>query len=158
MTTTIRAALAALSLVALALPADPAGAGDGARPLAVSCTTTFQLTGLTSARLQGTCRDPQLGDTSAEATQSLGWASGAFTISTSAVYTAADGDRLYGRFVGTGTQTPDGAIAFSGTETYERGTGRFAGASGRVAVTGTARFTSPASGVSQYVGVGTIAY
>jgi hypothetical protein len=58
-----------------------------------------------------------------------------FTNSTT--YTAANGDRLFVTFSGTGTVPVDGVVSFSGTETVTGGTGRFAGASGSLDRAGT---------------------
>ncbi|HEY1458872.1 MAG TPA: hypothetical protein VGH59_02315 [Casimicrobiaceae bacterium] len=74
------------------------------------------------------------------------------------VYTAANGDMLFSNFVGAGVFTSATGVSFSGTETYDGGTGRFADATGSAALPGTAEFTSPTAGVGQYSVEGTISY
>jgi hypothetical protein len=52
-------------------------------------------------------------------------------------FTAANGDRLHASSVGTGTLTGPTTVSFTGTATIIGGTGRFANATGEMAVEGT---------------------
>jgi hypothetical protein len=82
---------------------------------------------------------------------------GTLLIVNTAVYTAANGDKLFSTFLGSGVPTSTG-VSFSGTETYDGGTGRFADATGSATLVGSAEFTSPSAGVGQYSVEGTISY
>lgn len=67
--------------------------------------------------------------------------SGTFTL------TAANGDRIYGAYAGKVTPTSDPAVAlYEQAAALQGGTGRFAGATGELAIDGVARFTSAAGG------------
>ena len=128
------------------------------RPLNASCQTTFAFTPTGSLHIEGTCHYSHLGLTSAVADQiAIPQPDGSLHLVNTAVYTAANGDELFATFVGSGVFTPSGVL-FSGTETYHGGTGRFAGATGSAALSGSAEFTSPSAGVGHYSGEGTISY
>ena len=67
--------------------------------------------------------------------------SGTFTL------TAANGDRIYGAYSGEVTLTSDPAVAlYEQAAALQGGTGRFAGATGELAIDGVARFTSGTGG------------
>jgi len=71
-------------------------------------------------------------------------------------YVAANGDELHADFVGTGDiNLATGVATFQGIETFEGGTGRFANASGRSFLEGTA---SNITNEGVYTSVGRISY
>jgi hypothetical protein len=71
-------------------------------------------------------------------------------------YVAANGDVLHADFVGSGDiDLGTGKATFQGIETFKGGTGRFAGASGRGLLEGTA---SNVTNVGEYNSVGRISY
>ncbi len=64
-------------------------------------------------------------------------------ISNSATYFAASGEELRATFAGSGIiDLVQASVAFSGTETYDGGTGRFTAASGSAHIVGTASLIS----------------
>ena len=129
------------------------------RPLDASCQTMFALTSPVSIHIEGTCHYSHLGLTTSVAEQIIMvFPDGTLHISNMAVYTAANGDKLYSTFAGTGVFTATGGVSFSGTETYDGGTGRFADASGSSTLVGSAEFTSISTGIGQYSAKGTISY
>jgi len=129
------------------------------RPLHGSCQTTFAFTQTGSIDIEGTCYYSHLGLTTSVAEQIiLPGPGGTQLIFNTAVYTAANGDMLFSNFVGAGVFTSATGVSFSGTETYDGGTGRFADATGSATLVGTAEFTSPSAGVGQYSVEGTISY
>ena len=128
------------------------------RPLDASCQTTFAFTQTGSIHIEGTCHYSHLGLTTSVAEQIITpRPDGSLLIVNTAVYTAADGDTLFSTFFGIGVPTSTG-VSFSGTETYDGGTGRFSDANGSATLVGSAEFTSPSAGVGQYSLEGTIAY
>ena|SRR5438105_4219158 len=148
----------ALCLCVSLLPMTDANAGDQSRPMGITCNTTFAFTGVGVIHLEGTCYLLHLGLTSVVATQIvIPQQDGTLLITTVIVYTAANGDELFSSFVGIGNFTPTG-VSFSGTETYNSGTGRFGDASGSAALVGIAQFTSAAGGVGEFSGEGNISY
>jgi endonuclease/exonuclease/phosphatase family metal-dependent hydrolase len=77
----------------------------------------------------------------------------------STTYTAPNGDQLYTTHTGIATPTPDGlGVTLAGTETAAGGTGRFAGASGSAAITGTSFLAGPNAGTGSYDLLGTISF
>jgi hypothetical protein len=73
-----------------------------------------------------------------------------------AVLTAANGDRVFLAASGTTCLNPStGLVSLSGTQTITGGTGRFAGASGTLTVSGTA---NPATDALTYTLKGSISY
>lgn len=153
-----RAALATiLCLCAVLMPGSSAYASD--RPFGGSCNTVFALTGVGVAEYEGTCHLLHLGLTRVVATQIvIPNPDGTLFIPAVAVYTAANGDELFANFVGIAVFTGPTSALLLGTETYVRGTGRFADASGSVALNGTAEFTSATGGVAEYTAQGRISY
>jgi hypothetical protein len=140
------------------LSTSPVNAGNQSRPMGGTCNTTFVFTGVGAIHLDGTCHLLHLGLTAVVATQiAIPQSDGTLLITNVATYTAANGDELFASFVGTGSFTQTG-IAFSGTETYNGGTGQFADASGSSALVGTAQFTSATAGVGAFTGQGSISY
>jgi hypothetical protein len=101
------------------------------------------------------CQLAHLGRTTAIAEQIVTFTGAATAIaSNTTVYTAANGDQLFVSWTGTATSSgPDNT--FSGPETITGGTGRFAGATGSIWVSGTASF---ATMTGQFTSVGTISY
>jgi hypothetical protein len=77
-------------------------------------------------------------------------------ISNSTTYRAANGDQLYAVFVGGGTiDLVTGDVTFSGKETFNGGTGRFADASGSDSLEGSA---STVANTGEFTVRGTLTY
>lgn len=133
---------------------------DPTRPMGGQCDTTFTFTGATTVAIAGTCHLRHLGVAQVVATQTVTPRDdGTMFVTNSTVYTAANGDKLFAGTVGIGVYTPNSTaptgVAFSGTESYRGGTGRFAGALGSSALAGTATFSA---GTGEYTTLGTISY
>ena len=132
-------AVCAVTAVLVAAPA--AGAGNQEQPLKGSCVASFVFAGENTLDLSGTCHLTHLGLTTWTAVQTLSVGlGGEQVIVNDTTYRAANGDVLYGHFVGTGTQVDPMSLAFTGGEQYTGGTGRFAGVSGYSDLTGGATF------------------
>jgi hypothetical protein len=101
---------------------------------------------------EGTCHYSHLGLTTSAATQII-----ILQTDNTLLITNRNGDKLFSTFVGTGVFTATG-VSFSGTETYNGGTGRFADAAGSATLVGSAEFTSPSAGVGQFSVEGTRSY
>ncbi|MFN2325081.1 MAG: hypothetical protein ABR551_04280 [Gemmatimonadales bacterium] len=120
------------------------------RPAGGRCQTTFeflppadgQAPNVQLIRIALDCNLRHLGRTSGIAVQTITF-TGPTTmlVSNTAVYTAANGDELHATFSGTGTLTYP-SVTFEGTETYVGGTGRFEGATGSAALSGSASLAS----------------
>lgn len=167
------------TLVLTALALSTACAGDGAtgpaanvsslaarttdaaasRPAGGRCVTTVTVVGgnATSIALaiSGTCNLEHLGRTTMVAVQTVSLVDGAIVNSTT--YTAANGDKLSSSFVGQVVSPPGPDVTFTGTETYNGGTGRFEGASGSSTLDGTATLGGPV-GTGEYTTKGAIKY
>ncbi len=149
-------ACAALMPMTAALGDDRGGAQ--AQQLDTRCSTTFQFQADGTIALAGTCQFRHLGKLSVKATQTAEeLPNHTLLITNNVTYTAANGDQLFADFLGLGTPNATG-ITFSGTETYRRGTGRFADAVGSAALVGSAIYTSPTGGTGEYVGLGGISH
>jgi hypothetical protein len=83
----------------------------------------------------GTCQLSHLGQVRLRTEAELNFAIGVQT--SEVTFTAANGDRLHASSVGTGTPTGPTTVSFTGTATIIGGTGRFANATGEMAVEGT---------------------
>lgn len=105
------------------------------------------------------CQLQHLGRTTAVADQILLF-TGPNTVNASntTVYTAANGDKLYSTWTGTGVTGADGGVVFSGTEMYSGGTGRFAGSAGSSFISGTGSFAGAPPFAGQFTLNGTLAY
>jgi hypothetical protein len=157
-----RLVVAASVACCAALPMAQALGGDHGdtqpRPVDIRCSTTFQFQADGTVLLAGSCQSRHLGKVAVRATQTAEeLANHTLLITNNVTYTAANGDQLFADFVGLGTPNATG-ITFSGTETYRRGTGRFAEAVGSAALTGSALYTSPTGGTGEYLGLGNIAH
>lgn len=151
-------AVAATAAIAL-LPMQSALAKDQGRGLNGACETEFVFTGPDTAIVTGSCRYGHLGRTHCIAEQTVTFTSAVtLEIENDGVCTAANGDELWTSFSGTGVLMPTGEIVFSGTETYDGGTGRFVDATGSAVLSGSAQFTSPSGGVGSFSLRGRIAY
>ncbi len=105
------------------------------------------------------CQLPHLGRTTAVADQLLIFTSPTDVFgSNSTVYTAANGDKLYATWTGTGVTGADLNVVFSGPETYAGGTGRFVNASGSSHISGTASLTGAPPFAGQFLLVGMLNY
>jgi hypothetical protein len=126
------------SLAAIALAASPAalaGPKGTDRALKGECDATFTVIGfgppLETLQLELACEFNHLGPTTGSAVQVVNVGAFPFAINTTIVYVADNGDQLYATFAGVGYPSAGGtAVAFTGTTTYDGGTGRFADASG----------------------------
>lgn len=115
------------------------------RPAGGKCQTQFAFLSDVVVQIELDCNLLHLGLASGTSTQTITVTGQSQTgqltavLSSSPVYTAANGDLLNASFTGTGLIDPvAGTVTYSGTETFSGGTGRFAGASGSVALNGTA--------------------
>jgi hypothetical protein len=135
--------------VAVALSTTTVFAASPERPYRGSCSTV--ITPLTAPgvfpqelRIDYDCRLAHLGRTSAVAMQVVTPISQSGVIVTAlienaTIYTAANGDTLNVSFTGTALiNVQTGEVRFIGTETFQGGSGRFAGASGSADLEGTA--------------------
>ena len=142
------ASIAAFALVGLSTPS-PTTAASPERPYRGSCSTV--VTPLTppgvfpqELRIDYVCQLAHLGRTTGIAMQvvtPIGQSGAIVTalIENATIYTAANGDTLDASFSGTALiNVQTGDVRFIGTETFEGGTGRFAGATGNADLEGTA--------------------
>jgi hypothetical protein len=127
-----------------------------ARPWTGGCDVNAQITGPTTFLIAGTCEVAHLGRTSVVTQETIDWATGAFT--NTSTYTAANGDRLYTTGSGVALFGADGTGAATGTWTAVGGTGRFADASGSAAYAESLRITGPASAAGSYTLDGLLSY
>ena len=138
-------------------------AADPARPAGGACAVSFQfgppdLTHVpipqATLTLTGECTFKHLGATTMTATQ---WIYAYPDFENLTTYTAANGDQLTTRFIGTLTSAPAEQLnlTFVGEETILSGTGRFAGATGSSILTGSAML---ATGKGQYTTTGSMRY
>ncbi len=95
------------------------------------------------------CRLTHLGRTASSMVQRVDLAT--LVARAEVVWTTASGDVVRATSVGQGTATGPGTVAFTGTVTIGGGTGRFANASGTLAVSGTADNVN-GTGSSRYDG------
>jgi hypothetical protein len=134
----------------------PAGTAD--RPMSGSCDTTFSISNTGVISITGTCLLTHLGRASYTATQTaVPNPDGTLHLTITGFYTAANGDILRSTLDGTARFTATG-VAYSTTETFTGGTGRFADASGSDADEGVAAFTGATTGTSSFATSGQIAY
>ncbi|HEX6107726.1 MAG TPA: hypothetical protein VFZ26_19225 [Gemmatimonadales bacterium] len=137
---------------------------QGPRPLTGSCTTVVTRLApppIEVQRIEYTCRLAHLGLTHAVVTQTVDVATG--TLSSTGVYTAANGDELSASFTGTAvlsfTDPADATVTFEGTQVFSAGTGRFADASGTAHLAGSARINLiTGSGTGEFTLHGTLTY
>lgn len=141
------------------LPMQAALANDQSRGMNGACDTEFAFNGPTTAIVTGTCRYGHLGLTTCEALQTVTpQPDGTLLIENEGVCVAANGDELFTSFSGIDVPTPSGGVVFSGTDSYDGGTGRFANASGSSLLIGSAQFTGPGVGIGSFSLRGRIAY
>lgn len=138
-------------------------AADPARPAGGSCAVDFTFGPTDPAHvplpvatltLSGSCTLKHLGATTMTATQ---WLYAYPDFENVTTYTAANGDQVMTRFIGTLTSAPEEQLnlTFEGTETIVSGTGRFAGATGSSWLIGSAAL---ATGKGQYITIGSMRY
>lgn len=138
-------------------------AADPARPAGGSCAVDFAFgptdpdrvpLPVATLTLSGSCTLKHLGATTMTATQ---WLYPYPDFENLTTYTAANGDQLTTRFIGTLTSAPGEQLnlTFVGEETILSGTGRFAGATGTSTLTGSAML---ATGKGQYTTTGSMRY
>jgi len=126
------------------------------RPWTGRCDVDAQITGPTSFLIAGTCELAHLGHTSVVTQETIDWATGAIT--NTSTYTAANGDRLYTNGSGLVVFAPDGTGTATGTWTAVGGTGRFTDASGSAAYAESLRVTGPATASGAYTLDGQLDY
>jgi hypothetical protein len=118
-------------------------ASPTSRPLSGRCETSFDPLPFPPPPVlrqvdTGTCQLAHLGRTTMHSVQDIDLATGTQT-SVSLTFTAANGDVLRARNVGTSVPSGPG-VRFQGTTTFFGGTGRFANATGEAHIVGTANF------------------
>jgi hypothetical protein len=136
-----------------------AGAAEGAtvvRPWKGRCDVEADITGPTTIVINGTCELAHLGRATVVTEETMDWALGTFT--NTSTYTAANGDRLYTSGSGAATFGSNGTGTLVGTWTAVGGTGRFAGASGSAAYAESARITGPTTAEGTYTLDGQLDY
>lgn len=154
-----RAGGIAVAAAMFLLPMQATLANDQSRGMNGACDTEFAFTGPTTAIVTGTCRYGHLGLTTCEALQTVTpQPDGTLLIENEGVCVAANGDELFTSFSGIGVPTPSGGVVFSGTDSYDGGTGRFANASGSSSLFGSAQFTGPGVGIGAFSFRGRIVY
>lgn len=135
-----------------------ASAASPFRPAGGTCATRFAVDVSSpplSLTITGTCQLKHLGRATLIATQSVDLSTG--HIANTTTYTAANGDILISTFDGQVISPPGPDVVFTGTESYQGGTGRFAGATGTSQLTGTATLAG-LTGAGQYTTSGSISY
>lgn len=106
-----------------------------ARPWKGDCELEAVFTGANTLLITGVCQIAHMGRATLVQNQTIDWSDGTFEHV--AVYTAANGDQLQLTGSGSTVPKPDGSGLFiTGTENVDGGTGRFAGATGTVAING----------------------
>ena len=145
-----RATLVALTLAGASLvgPATAVSGDAVTRPMSGACATAPVVVpspipgALFRVIVTGTCQLTHLGRTEVTGIQDVFLGASGLSLSGHATYTAADGDRLGTSYGGPVQPTGATSVAFSGTETFIGGTGRFSGASGSTQYAGSA-ITAP---------------
>jgi hypothetical protein len=162
-----RLALVSLAVVTAALLVVPTGMSSATppRPMTGSCDAVPVIVqspdpgALFRVLITGTCRLTHLGLTELNAIQDIFPTATGLVLVGSGSYTAADGDSLFTRFSGPVVPTGPDSVAFSGTETYVGGTGRFDGASGSDHFVGSAVIAPPGvPSIGSFAIEGSIAY
>ncbi len=97
---------------------------EKARRLVGQCVTTFQFLDQTRAQIDGTCKFRGLGRMTLSATQTVTPGPNGLVIESTSTYTAANGDQLIATFTGIGIPDATGRVCFTGTNTFQGGTGR----------------------------------
>jgi hypothetical protein len=115
-----------------------------------------RITGPTTFLITGSCELAHLGRATVVTQETMNWATGAFT--NTSTYTAANGDRLYTSGSGAATFGSDGTGTATGSWTATGGTGRFAGASGTAAYAESLQVTGPTTAVGTYTLDGQLDY
>ena len=133
-----------LALAALTLPMQAAAAGEV--PLNGSETGTFQILGSCEASgividVTGTGHATQIGKYSIHYRECFVPATGAVTAG-SFTLTAANGDIVFGTYVGQAVPEGDSSVRFEDPGVITGGTGRFAGATGTLDQSGVANLAS----------------
>ena len=134
------------------------------RPYGGHCETTFVILpaqpgdppNLQRLHIDGICQLRHLGRTAVSAEQTVTFGPTGTAIAATIIYVAANGDRLFSAFSGTGT-LPDQnfMVTFTGTETFAGGTGRFVSATGWASTSGSA---SLLTSTGQLDASGTLSY
>jgi len=140
----------------LSAPAGEAAAATAERPWTGQCDVEATITGPTTILITGSCQLAHLGRTSVVTQETVDWAQGTFT--NTSTYTAANGDLLY--TVGSGVLTigAAGTGTAAGPWTAVGGTGRFAGATGAAAYAESVQITGPTTAAGTYTLEGRLSY
>lgn len=126
------------------------------RPWEGRCDVDASITGPTTFLITGSCQLAQLGRTTVVTQETMDWAAGTFT--NTSTYTAANGDQLNTTGSGVATFGPNGTGTLTGAWTAVGGSGRFAGASGAAVYAETVQVTGPTTAVGVYTLHGALAY
>ena len=151
------------AVLALTVPA--VGSAAATRPMSGTCSVVPVSvpspvpTALFRVEITGSCRLTHFGLAEFAAVEDVfAGPTGLFLVGTGS-YTAADGSRLSTTFTGPVQQTGPTTVAFSGTEIYVGGSGRFAGAAGSHQLEGGAVTAPPGQpGVGLFTIDGSITY
>lgn len=145
-------------------PGSLLSAANVERPWKGICDVSSVITGL-SVAVTGTCQIAHLGRVSVTADQTLAFGPGGISYTNTAVYVAANGDKLETSNTGTATPIPNPngspvpiGLILSGEETASGGTGRFADASGSARLDGAVFFTGPNTTTGSYSIAGQLSY
>ena len=135
------------SVSALARRSETAAA-PVSRPLSGQCETQFTVVPLSATQVShldtGTCSLTHLGRTTVFLNLVIDFPAGTL-VSEELTYTAPNGDVLRAAIVGTFVLTGPTTVAFSGSQTFTGGTGRFQRASGSAPFEGTADLATSTS-------------
>jgi hypothetical protein len=140
----------------LAAPAGGAASATAERPWKGQCDVEATITGPTTFLISGTCQLAHLGRATVVTDETIDWATGSFT--NTSTYTAANGDVLYTAGSGVAAFGANGAGNLTGTWTAAGGTGQFSGATGAAAYAESVQVTGPASALGRYVLDGSLSY
>jgi len=140
----------------LTASAGSAAAATAERPWVGQCDVEASITGPTTILITGTCQLAHLGRATVVTQETVDWAQGTFT--NTSTYTAANGDLLYTTGSGVLVFGAAGTGTATGTWTAVGGTGRFAGASGAAAYAESVQITGPSTAVGTYTLEGRLVY
>jgi hypothetical protein len=152
-------------LLALALPTAATSTASVSRPMSGSCAAVPVVVpspnpaALFRVEITGWCRLTHLGLAELAAVEDVFLGPTGLFLAGAGSYTAADGSSLDTTFTGPVRQTGPTSVAFSGTETYVGGSGRFNGATGSHDFEGGAGTAPPGQpGVGWFTVDGSITY
>lgn len=137
---------------------EPEMEGGQAQSWKGSCAGDVRFQDATHLEILGTCQFAHVGRVTFVIHQELTFAQ-VITYAGTTTYTASSGDEFRTTHSGIATPTADGlGVTLAGTETAVSGTGRFAGASGSAAITGTSFLSGPRAGTGSFDLLGTLSF